>query len=149
MPRKRRDPSRPTIIIDTREQRPLAFKQLPTLRSTLETGDYSIKGWEKKFTVERKSIPDLVRSVTLDRERFIRELERIIEYEFRRLLIVGSPSTVRAGNYRSRATPKSIFGSIHAFEMRYNLPIVWTEDRYAGGKLIERWAYYYIREKTE
>ena len=80
-------PISPTIIIDTREQRPLTFKHFPSVTACLSEGDYSILGYEGRFTVERKSIADLVGSVTHDRARFERELP-YGGYDFRRLLIV-------------------------------------------------------------
>ena len=38
------DQSTPTVIIDTREQTPWTFAELPTVRDTLDTGDYSVVG---------------------------------------------------------------------------------------------------------
>jgi len=43
----------PTILIDTREQTPLTFAHFPTERATLPTGDYSARGLETCFCVER------------------------------------------------------------------------------------------------
>lgn len=54
----------PQIIIDTREQTPLPFTNLPTETSTLYTGDYSVKGLEETFAIERKTIADLVESLS-------------------------------------------------------------------------------------
>lgn len=51
---------RPVIVIDTREQAPLPFSRLAVERGTLVSGDYSFRGGEELFAVERKSIPDLV-----------------------------------------------------------------------------------------
>jgi ERCC4-type nuclease len=50
----------PVIVIDTREQTPLSFARLQTVRGTLNTGDYSVAGLEKLFSVERKTVADLV-----------------------------------------------------------------------------------------
>jgi hypothetical protein len=33
----------PTVIYDSRDQRPLVFSRLPSERGTLQTGDYSVK----------------------------------------------------------------------------------------------------------
>jgi len=56
----------PRILIDTREQDPLPITRYPSARGTLSTCDYSFAGGEHLFTVERKSIPDLVRSLILE-----------------------------------------------------------------------------------
>ena len=49
----------PVLLVDTREQRPLRFSHLPAESATLYTGDYSVKGLEEYFAVERKSLADL------------------------------------------------------------------------------------------
>jgi ERCC4-type nuclease len=50
----------PVLVVDSREQEPLTFSRLHSVRGTLQTGDYSIRGLEELFSIERKSIPDLV-----------------------------------------------------------------------------------------
>src|SRR5688572_25097121 len=64
------EPSEFTIIIDSREQNPLTFTRLSSIRGTLQSGDYSIAGLEHLFAIERKSLDDLAMSVTSERERF-------------------------------------------------------------------------------
>ena len=137
---------KPTILIDTREQTPLLFKNLPFITGTLTSGDYSILGAQELFAVERKSIADLVMSCTTERERFERELHRLRGYRFARLLIVGAESEIATHRYRSNANPKAILHSLAAFEIRYNVPVIFEplEDRAAV--LIERWAFWFARE---
>jgi DNA excision repair protein ERCC-4 len=50
----------PVIVVDTREQDPLSFQRLQTVSGTLSTGDYSVAGLENLFSVERKTVLDLV-----------------------------------------------------------------------------------------
>ena len=137
----------PTIIIDTREQTPLPFANFPTERATLATGDYSIKGFENDFCIERKSVGDLVQSATFERERFERELVRMRGYSFRRLLVVGSLADIEGHNYRSQANPKAIIASLTAFEVRYSLPVCFRETPEAAAVQIERWAVFFVRER--
>lgn len=137
----------PTIIIDTREQTPLRFDHLPYEVGTLATGDYSIKGMEPEFCIERKSVADLVQSVTFERDRFERELIRIRGYSFRRLLIVGSLAQIEAHEYQSRTEPKAVIASVTAFEIRYGLPVCFIHAPTAAAVQIERWAHYFVREK--
>jgi hypothetical protein len=47
------------MVIDSREQEPLQFENLPTVPGTLCAGDYSPCGLEASFAVERKSTDDL------------------------------------------------------------------------------------------
>jgi len=46
---------RPTVVIDSREQLPFVFTRLESVRSKLQTGDYSYLGGEELFAVERKT----------------------------------------------------------------------------------------------
>ncbi len=53
-------PERITAVIDTREQTPLTLSPLLSMRATLTTGDYSVRGLENVIAIERKSLSDLV-----------------------------------------------------------------------------------------
>src|SRR5438045_3315092 len=86
---------KPTLVIDTREQAPLIFARLASEVRGLPTGDYSIRGLETRFVIERKTIPDFVACCVGDnRTRFEAELTRMRGYEFRRLLIVCAPAEI-------------------------------------------------------
>ena len=137
-----------TLIADTREKRPLVFLHFPTVTACLSEGDYGVQGFEKQFTIERKSISDLVQSVTAERERFEKELIRIRPYDFKRLLIIGTLDDIRKHRYRSQAKPKSVMASIYAFEIRYSLPCVFSATPEEAAELIEAWSYYFVREQA-
>jgi len=134
----------PTIIIDTREQTPLAFHRLPSRAGTLTQGDYSIAGLESDFAIERKSISDLVGSLTSGRERFMREIDRLRGCPFARLLIVGTEHDIASHRYRSNASPKAIINSLHAIESR-GLPVVFADNPAKAATLVERWAWWRCR----
>ena len=138
-----------TLITDSREQRPLVFLHFPSVTACLSEGDYSVQGFEKQFTIERKSISDLVQSVTAERERFEKELIRMRPYDFRRLLIVGTLAQIEAHDYRSQANPKAVIASVFAFEVRYALPVCFCAIPEAAAVQVEQWAWYYVREATK
>jgi len=76
------------IIIDTREQQPWLFvtKSANIISRKLDTGDYSIDGWEDKFCIERKkSVSELAKNIVED--RFERELERMSEFLYPFILL--------------------------------------------------------------
>lgn len=71
---------RPTeaILIDTREQQPLYFKNSRCQK--LAFGDYTLAGNDYKYIyVDRKSSSDFKSTVTQGFDRFIREIERVKE----------------------------------------------------------------------
>jgi ERCC4-type nuclease len=140
----------PVIIIDTREQDPLPFSRLKTQSGTLVTGDYSIAGLESLFAVERKSISDLVGCcVGQGRERFERELHRLRGFRFRRLLIIGSEAQILKGEYHSNINPRAVLGTLHAFEVRYDLPVVFESTPELAARRVERWSFWFAREMVE
>lgn len=73
------------IIIDTREQKELfLFKSFPvtTVIKKLDTGDYSITGFEKKITIDRKrDANELQMCYGQNWKRFNRMLERMNEFD--------------------------------------------------------------------
>lgn len=92
-----------TIIVDTREQKPLVFDD--SERGTLHTGDYSVKGYEDSFTVEHKTIKDLIGTCDgwkkggkkSNRERFREELQRMKDgFDFYAIAISGLPADIES-----------------------------------------------------
>ena len=65
-----------TIIVDTREQTPWEFGFHNTAKRKLDTGDYSMEGFESLFTIERKrSVSEIANN--LSESRFKDALERL------------------------------------------------------------------------
>lgn len=72
-----------TIIIDTREQLPWEFGYHSTSNKKLDTGDYSIAGFEDVLAIERKrSVSEIANN--LSEGRFLDVLDRMskIRYSF-------------------------------------------------------------------
>ena len=137
--------TRPTIIVDTRETQPLVFTRLESRRGTLLTGDYSIAGLENLFSIERKTIGDLVACcVGENRARFERELHRLRGFRFKRLLIIGTEEQILRGNFQSNIKPKAVLATLTAFEIRYDVPTVFCETPEKAGRLIERWVFFLL-----
>jgi ERCC4-type nuclease len=142
-----KDQVKPTLIIDQREQAPLTFTRFQSIRGTLLTGDYSIAGLEELFSIERKTVADLVGCcVDENRNRFERELHRLRGFRFKRLLIVGSEQEILAGRYYSAIKPQAVLATLGAFEARYDLAVVYKATPEDAARQIERWAYWFSRE---
>lgn len=141
---------RPVLIVDTREKLPLPFHRLATERGTLLTADYSFAGGEELFAVERKTIQDLVGCCAgEERQRFFRELHRLRGYRFKRLLIIGSPAEIEAGEYVSKFSAKAVLATLGAIQARFDVPVVFCPSPEEGGRLVESWAYFFAREIVE
>ena len=97
-----------TALIDTREQLPLDLPGLHCQPATLATGDYSLRGMEAAVALERKSLPDLLACCGRERERFDREVQRLLAYPVRALVVEASWTDIEVGDWRSRLTPKQV-----------------------------------------
>lgn len=132
----------PTVVIDTREQTPLEF-ELPTVRGTLDTGDYSVLGLEHLIAVERKSLSDFLGCVGHGRDRFKRELQRMRAYRFRLLVIETDARTIEAGSlnaaWRSALQPAHVMGALAAWIAQYGITVWLAGDHAAGGRFVERY----------
>ena len=131
----------PVIISDTREQTPLKFTHLRTERAALQTGDYSVRGLEEVFSVERKSLPDLVGSLTRERMRFMREMHRLRGYQFARLLVIGSEMELMQMVNMGRANLNQLEHSLLAISVRYGVPAVRVDTPERAGVIVETWAW--------
>jgi DNA excision repair protein ERCC-4 len=81
-----------------------------------------------------------------NRARFERELHRLRGYRFKRLLIVGTELEIQQGVAFSRISPRAIWGTLWAFEARYEVPVVFRHTPEAAARQIETWAFYFARE---
>lgn len=149
------DAIRPTVVIDTREQRPLVFRNLPSRRGMLKFGDYSFEGAEDCWAIERKTISDLAACCKSgkkdtsenERRRFEEELRNLSDrsrYRYSRLLIIGGWEAIRSHQYRSQIAPKSVLHSLYAWDQRY-IPVVMMQDATSAARLVEhlaRWGMY-------
>src|ERR1019366_682089 len=66
---------RPVVLVDTREQNPFDFSRFDGWfagieKKPLKLGDYSVAGLEESCVVERKGLPDLIRSFDAERSIF-------------------------------------------------------------------------------
>ena len=148
-----------TIIVDSREQENQHIinyfdsKQIPYKVRKIDTGDYSAmiddRTLEYQCVVEKKnSLDEIVGNFTANRERFEREFLRAKANGIKVFLVIENASwnDVFLGNYRSKFPPKSLLGSLLAWQVRFNVTIIFCEPQNTG-KLIHGILWYYAREE--
>lgn len=151
----------PTLVIDTREQKPYEFPGITdTITKQLGVGDYTHEGFENTYAVERKTLDDLATSVGSERLRFENEIRRANGYANRNeddnpipgtkpdkpldkfaVVIEASPDEVyrysgtkSCPNYYSNIYPNSVIGTIEGWPQKYTaLDFIWANNR-EGGK---------------
>lgn len=141
--RRQLKPEYVTAIIDTREQRPLDLFPLKTIRATLQSGDYQIQGLSPAsgIVIERKSLPDLLQCVGRERERFSRELERLLAFRTRYLVIESTWQQCESGLWltqgKSQVHPNSVIGSLLGW-MEMGIPVLMAGDHERAGRFVAR-----------
>ena len=97
------------------------------------------------LVVERKSISDLIGSLTAGRSRLMREIERMKPFRFRAIIIEGTRAEIERGDYLSVARPESILQSLAAIEVRHNIHIAWGGTPDGCARIVERWCRQFAR----
>lgn len=150
------------FIVDTREKKNkhiidyLERNNLPYIKKKLDSGDYSYYlpdypelDLDMKVLVERKnSWDEISQNFTKNRERFIREFNRIDDANVHILIENASWLTLMRGSYRSNMTPKSLLANILTWNARYNASI-WLSSKKESPTLIFNLLKYGLREKIK
>ncbi len=130
-------PNRLTALIDTREQNPLDLAPLRTVVDTLDTGDYSLRGLEHVVRIERKSLSDLLGCIGGERERFDREVQRLLGFPVRCLIVEANWQDIEAGEWRGKVTPAAALGSLLGWQAM-GLPVCMAGDHRRAGLFVAR-----------
>ena len=137
------------LVQDTREQFGYSyhFSHLCVV-DTLQTGDYSVAGLQDMVAVERKSLPDLLQSLTRGRERFEKELARARSFHRFWVIVETDPRTILRGDFedKSLADPRSIWESVMALSVRFCPFLFGGNDRATCAAMVESLLVKYARE---
>jgi len=110
-------------IVDTREQHAFDLERfgVECVSQKLDSGDYSIAGYERDIAIERKSASDLLGCIGKGRERFVRELTRLADMQYAAVVCESPIDAVLSGEHRSFVSPASVMGSVIAWEQRFGI----------------------------
>jgi len=131
--RKELRPEEITAIVDSREQIPFNLSPLRSEVGSLPTADYSVRGLEHVVAIERKSLADLVACCGVERERFDREVLRLLAYPVRALIVEATWADLLAGDWRSKVKPASVIGSVLGWGA-LGLPLLLVGDHQRAGE---------------
>lgn len=152
------------IVRDDREKN--GYESFPgeeVVVKRLDTGDYTIEGFEDVFAVERKSLNDLATSVGYNRLRFENEIRRANGYAERNedgnplpgtkpdkpmqefaVVIEAHKSEVHFQNYYSNIHPNAIKGTVDKWPQKYDVLDMYWAGSWRQGKqktlqLLDEW----------
>tara|TARA_R110000751_G_scaffold135286_2_gene238071 strand:+ start:450 stop:1403 length:954 start_codon:yes stop_codon:yes gene_type:complete len=136
------------IYIDTREQRPLVIDSYPTEVKGLKYGDYAFS--DKDLTcncyIERKSIQDLIGTLSGGYERFCDEIERAETENANFIVLVESDYNASLMFHKLKRTykniktnPQHIFHNIRTVIQEYpNVQFLFVKDRQESVRVMKR-----------
>ena len=104
---------------------------------TLATGDYSVRGLVNVVAIERKSLPDLLGCIGQHRERFNREVQHLLAYPVRAIVIEATWADLEQGEWRSQVTPAAAIGSVLGW-IAGGVPIIMAGDHQRAGRYVGR-----------
>lgn len=127
------------VVRDDREKKPYSFDSVPVnftvSTARLETGDYTVAGFEDVFAIERKSIPDLIQSVTWGRKNFEAEIQRAQSFAEWAIIIEGVPSDVNKyiqkarRRYGAKVHPNQVHGTVNGWNKHKGANFIWAGSR--------------------
>jgi len=124
------------IVHDQREKKPFDIPGVDQTAVHLETGDYTVEGYEDQFAVERKSINDLATSLGSTRENFEAEIERAQSMNEFTVLIEGSRQDIEDDRYYSNIHPNSVLGTVEKWPLKYGtLNFIWAGEDQDGRRV--------------
>jgi hypothetical protein len=123
------------VLVDTNEQHPYDFRGLVriagTSRHTLPAGDYAIAEAPGLWCVERKRVEELYTTVSnpSDRLRFLRELEGLLAFPHRCLVVEGTIQQSIAGGRLGQYHKNGLIDFLDAMKVRYGMQIIQADTR--------------------
>jgi DNA excision repair protein ERCC-4 len=124
---------RPTVVVDSQEHRGYKFERFTnwfagTIHRRLPIGDYTLLDMEDEVAVERKTLPDLVRSIIQERKDFIKKCEGLSVFKKKCVVIEGSLGSIKTPYEDSQAHPNAVLGSLLAAQERWEIPVYFLDD---------------------
>ena len=116
------------VLVDSREQHPWDLSPMRLEAATLATGDYASSCG--RYLLERKnSVDELISCMTIGRDRFERELERMQAFASAIVVVEGAYTDLAAGCYRSKMNKDSALSTLVAWQQRYQIPFQFCGTR--------------------
>lgn len=125
------------VIVDTREQQPWEFERTAVANRKLDTGDYSVEGYENLLCIERKkSVSEIANNIT--ESRFKDVISRMSQYKYSFLICefdlediyrypIGSNVPKRMWD-KIKITSGFIMKNLLEIQLKHNIHVVFCGD---------------------
>lgn len=122
-----------TIIVDTREKKPLVFSGFKIRSMALKTGDYSAVGYDTKVCVEYKSLGDFFMWINpFNAKRFNGQMDKLIATDYSCVVVGGKLNSHSKFSFIKLPT---ILERV-AILSSHNIPIIFAGSRAVASKMV-------------
>ncbi len=147
------------VLVDTKELHPYEFQGLVriagTIREPLSAGDYAIAEAPDIFRIERRRVDEfntIFSNPSDNRPRFLRELEPLLAFPHRFLVIEGTIQYSKGGGRLGQYHKNGLLDFIDALTARYGIKIIYTDSREEAEERVANlaamhYAYYYAEQQ--
>jgi curved DNA-binding protein CbpA len=147
------------MLVDSNEHSPYDFRGLVriagTIRQTLPAGDYAIADAPKLFCLERKSVAELYASTSNssdNRPRFLRELERLLPFPHRFLMVEGPIDQAQGKGRLSEYLKFGVMDFLDAVTLKYGIQVIFAATREEAEERVANlaamhYAYFYAEQE--
>lgn len=137
------------IVIDSNEQKPLKFGNIPTVTYKLDSGDYGIEGMEYSTCIDRKSQEDFYGSIVGDgRERLYLMFERTRHMGFKAFAVECEEAELMTPELtHSGIAPASVYATIASWEVKHGYHFYYGSRRDCAVKIANWLITYYNIQK--
>lgn len=148
-----------TMLVDTREHLPYEFQGLVriagTSRQTLPAGDYAIEEAPEIFCVERRRVEEfntIFSNPSDNRQPFLQELERLLPFPHRFLVIEGTIQYSKGGGRLGQYYKNGMMDFLDALTARFGIKIIFSDSREEAEERVANlaalhYAYYFAEQQ--
>jgi hypothetical protein len=146
------------VLVDTNEQHAYDFRGLVriagTVRRALPAGDYAIAEAPELFCAERKRVEEIYTMVSnpSDRLGFLRELEGLLAFPHRCLVVEGTIQQSIAGGRLGQYHKNGLIDFLDALKAKYGIQIIQANTREEAEERVANlaalhYAYYFAEQQ--
>ena len=148
-----------TMLVDTHEHLPYEFQGLVriagTIRQALPAGDYAIAEAPEIFCVERRRVEEfntIFSNPSDNRPRFLQELEPLLAFPHRFLVIEGTIQYSKAGGRLGQYHKNGMMDFLDSLTARFGIKIVLSDGREEAEERVANlavmhYAYYFAEQQ--
>ena len=148
-----------TMLVDTQEQSPYEFQGLVriagTIRPSLPAGDSAIAEAPEIFCVERRRVEEfntIFSNPSDNRSPFLRELEPLLAFPHRFLVIEGTIQYSKGGGRLGQYHKNGMMDFLDALTARYGIQIIYADTRDEAEERVANlaalhYAYYFAEQQ--